>query len=164
MTRTHDGDDEELMMVMMKKITTYFNTAHLLQYINHNSKLLQNLVQYAGVLPLTSCCPHCVRIVVYSAAGVRPSLPHPRSFRLWVLMWAVWLLLYACFCTEGLAWCTLPSEADECYRVSVLQSHQQVTTVYQIICGQNTDLFDVCAGAPLLFHIVYLLLHIAADK
>jgi len=108
-------------MVMMKRVTTYFNTAHLLQYINHNSKLLQNLVQYGGVLPSTSCCPHFVRIVVYSAAGVRPSFSLDAEFsaegecsceRCKLLLYACFCterICFACICTEGLACCMLPS-------------------------------------------------------
>jgi hypothetical protein len=163
-------------MVMMKRVTTYFNTAHLLQYINHNSKLLQNLVQHGGVLPSTSCCPHFVRIVVYSAAGVRPSFSQTQSFQLRVsarvsgvsccCMRASVLkefVLRASVLKDWRVACFPPFDAEECYRVSVLQSHQQATTVYQMIYGQNRDLFNVCAGAPLPFHIVHLLLHIAAD-
>jgi len=53
-----------MMMMMMKRVTTSFNTAQFLQYINHNAKLLQNLVQYGGdpslnlLLVLPTLCPH----------------------------------------------------------------------------------------------------------
>jgi hypothetical protein len=109
-------------MVMMKRVTTYFNIAHLLQYINHNSKLLQNLVQYGGVPSpnLVFVLPHFVRIVVYSVDGVRPSLSQAQSFRLRAsarvsgvccccVRASVLKEFFAFICTEGFMCCILPS-------------------------------------------------------
>jgi hypothetical protein len=143
---------------MMKKVTTYFNTAQLLQYINRNSKLLQNLVQYGGdpslnlLLALPTLCPHrrvqrCRRSSLtftdaeFSAEGgcccVRASVL--KEF-----------LVLRAFVLKALRAAYFPSlEANEGYGVSVLVSE---------LC--------VCAGArcaPLPFHTVHLLLHIAAD-
>jgi hypothetical protein len=131
-----------IIIIIIMRVTTYFNTPQLLPYKNRNSKLLQNLVQYGGnpslnlLLALPALCPHrpaqrCNRLsLTFTDADLSGDVECSCERC---------MLLCACFCTERIpCFACICAARFACYTLPSVRGGRRLwcvsVTVRTVIC------------------------------